>query len=217
MIKRIKEWYGMLPEHFYRRLLMLISGGLLIGVGTALVDMAGWGGDPLTAFFQGTVIQTGLRLSTVTLLTNIAMTVLAFILDHNQVGLGTLIQPFLVQIGIEIAVPFVPVFDSHELNFMVCIIGFLIIAYGASQMIIPEIGKDAYDAFLLAVMKHVHMRYTVVRWVSDGLLLLTGVLMGAPLTMAAVVAILGIGRVIEGFTKMWKKIVPWEAQGTDES
>ncbi|QIK69527.1 hypothetical protein G7062_04100 [Erysipelothrix sp. HDW6C] len=174
----------------------LCLGAFISGLGIAIAMNTGLGADPITVFFEGLSKVFGITIGMASIITMLGMTVVAFIIERKQVGLGTLVTPFFVQMGIDLLMPRFPQITSFPWNYAVMFSGLVVCAFGIAMAISANIGQQGTDALILSLSNRFKLPYHVVRWGTDGALLVVGILLGGNFNVATVLATLTLGKTI---------------------
>lgn len=177
-----------------------------MGISIALCSKTGWGADPITVLYDGIAKSLHVTLGVASVIVAIGMVVITFILDRKQLGVGTLVSPFIIQMGIDIAFPLIKIPSNQMINFLFFLLGLLGLSLGISMTICADVGKGSYDALLISLSNLFNKEYTIVRWVIDALLIGLGLCLRSSLTAGTVVAILLLGKCITFFNKQYKKV-----------
>ena len=90
-----------------RRLLRLVGGLWLFGVGEAMIVHADLGNSPWTVFAQGVAIHTPLSIGTATIVLSF-LVMAAWIPLRQPPGLGTILNAILIGIAIDVTLPLLP-------------------------------------------------------------------------------------------------------------
>jgi uncharacterized membrane protein YczE len=107
-----------------QRLVRLVFGLVLCGVGIAFLVRAGLGLDPWDVLHQGLAERTGLQIGTVTILAGITVLALWWPL-HERPGIGTVLNALLIGTVMNLLLP-----HLHEPEPVVRQVGFLVLGIG---------------------------------------------------------------------------------------
>ena len=189
----------------WKKLTQEILGGLLIGFASCFYITAGMGSDPMTTMQEGISIQTGIELGMVSIITNIFFITLLFLTDKKRIGIGTVINPIFITIGIDILELILPVSDILIIRLIYIVCGLLTAALGVGLSITAHYGDLSYDGFVLALSEKTKLQFRVIRWVFDGTMLILGILMKGSWGLGTVNALVLQGTVIQFFIKALSK------------
>lgn len=193
-------------QSFTQRMIILLVGLFLMGISIALCSKTGWGADPITVLYDGIAKSLHVTLGIASVIVAIGMVVITFILDRKQLGIGTLVSPFIIQMGIDIAFPLINIPSNQMINFLFFLLGLLGLSLGISMTICADVGKGSYDALLISLSNLFNKEYTIVRWIIDAVLIGLGLCLHGSLTAGTIVAILLLGKCITFFNKQYKKV-----------
>lgn len=186
---------------------LLAIGGLLDGLGVAMQIKANWGPDPMSLFYDGIHqffgITTG-QAYNVVVCTFIA---LAIVINFRQLGFGTVIVPFFVKIGIDQGLNLMTFELSRGMNLVLLAAGIIVLALGVATIVVADMGKGAFDAFVLGVMERLNTKYYKVRRPIDLIFLVGGIMMGGTFSATTVIIAFIIGPVISFAIDFFKKVV----------
>lgn len=185
---------------------ILLIGSFLMGISIALCSKAGWGADPITVLYDGISKSLNVSLGIASILVAICMVFVTFLLDRKQLGLGTLLSPILIQIGIDVGFVLIHLSSNRITNIPFLLLGLLGLSLGISMTISADVGKGSYDALLISLSNLFRKEYTVIRWVIDALLIGLGLLLNGSLTLGTLLAILILGKCITFFNKQYEKV-----------
>lgn len=193
-------------QNFALRIAVLLIGSFLMGISIALCSRTGWGADPITVLYDGISKSLHVSLGSASIIVALCMIILTFMLDKRQLGLGTLLSPFIIQLGIDLAYPLVYIPSNQFITFILFLLGLLGLSFGISMTICADIGKGSYDALLISLSNLFNKEYTIIRWGVDALLIGLGVCLNGSLTAGLLVAILCLGKCITFFNKQYKRV-----------
>lgn len=183
---------------YLMRCLILMIGAFVTGTAIGICNRSGLGADSITVFYDGFSKAAGISVGDASQWTAIVMILLAVLVDWHQLGIGTILAPFMTKCGIELAMG-VLVMQTGFLGVLYFIIGITLIALGIAMMVTMNLGKSSYDALLLGLVHRLNRPYSVIRWTFDSFLLITGFLLGGSVTIGTFVAIWYLGKVIPFF------------------
>lgn len=196
------------------RCVLFCCGALLTGLCIGVCSVTGYGADPITVFYEGVSATLGVTQGTASNLTAIGMVLLTLLIDRRQLGLGTILAPFILGYGIDLflSLPLEP--PGIAANILLLVAGLGGIALGIACQIVANFGRASYEGLTISICEKYNKSYVVVRWCLDGLLLLSGVLLGGRLTIATLVAALLLGKLIAFFLSTLRRLIPATVLGT---
>lgn len=130
-----------------RRVLQLLVGLVLYGVGCALTVEAGLGVDPWTVFAQGLSIHTGIGIGWITNIVGF-LVLLLWIPLRQKPGVGTIANILLVGTSMQIALWVVPPITGLAAQIGVLLGGILLVALASGLYIGARFGPGPRDGLM---------------------------------------------------------------------
>ena len=136
------------------KLIICLLGLFLIGIGAAFNIKASWGSDPITVFYEGLSLTSGLGIDFTINIINFVLIILVYLMNKKYVNIGTAIYllalgPF-VKLGIFLydlcSFPGSPCF-----RLAISLVGCLFAFIGISLFIVAEIGIDPWTALAIII------------------------------------------------------------------
>ena len=198
---------------FRKRVIMCVVGVVLSGVAVSLFKSAVFGVDPFQAFMSGLDALIPIKYGTLYVLVNAVLLVFSLVFDKARIGLGTLINLFLlgyiVQFGVDILAAAIPG-PSLAVRAAYLLIGVLIACVAASMYFTANMGVSTYDAIALIITETWHKGvFKYVRIMTD----FTCVALGVALFLlsgqeaSGLKAVIGIATIISAF--MMGPMIDW--------
>ena len=190
----------------YNKILGVLVGGTLVGVGIGICNLTGLGADPLTVFYVGFAKHFNMSVSNASWIIAFLSILLVLVIDKCQIGVATFIIPFLTKLGIE----FAGYLNSNHIDrymYFYFILGLLVLALGIATTIRANMGKGSNDALISSVANKTDKKYFQIRWIIDLIYLGIGILLGGSFTIGTIISIIILGRMINYFTDFqiaWK-------------
>lgn len=174
-------------------------GNLIIGFGISLLNLSGLGLDAFTAMNYGVSQMLGIGLGTYQAGVNIVLLLPLVIFYRQALGIGTLINMFLLSYFVEFFMyifagfQIVPaVFDQFMAQLILFVIGFVICNFGAALYMECQCGMGVYDCYGPFIEEKTHLPFQYARIVTDFICALIGFMAG----QIAHVTTIGIATVI---------------------
>jgi uncharacterized protein len=187
-----------------RRMIGMIVGNLLIGLGVCLFKTSGMGNDPFSAMIMSVSALLNFSYSNFLVLLNTFIFIIEITLGRKYIGIGTFANWFLVGYVAEFFISLFGRLLSPPQSFLeqlpFVILGVLIISLGVSLYQTSDAGIAPYDSLALIMDERVkRLPYFWCRMLFDatcvGICLLTGGLIGLGTFLCA----FGLGPVIHFF------------------
>lgn len=182
---------------------MLLGGAFVLGLAIAVCAKTSFGADPITVFYEGLAKKMNISMGLASNITAFLMIIIVAFIERKQLGIGTLLTPIFTQFGIEVGMR-LPIHGLllHQ-NILLFAFGLICIAFGISSNMSAQLGKSSYDALIVSFVNKKKLKYHTIRWGIDGILLVSGILMGGVLTIGTFIAILVLGRMISFFNQCY--------------
>lgn len=186
-----------------KKVLMAFLGIFFIGVGVAFNASAHLGNDPVGIFYDGIRNLLSLsetQLGTASNLVNLFMAILLLFVGRRYLNLGTIIYilPYgtCVSIGTYL---YAMIFQSEALpvRILAGVVGCGFLYLGVALFIAVDIGMDPMTGIAMVLKDWLHWDYKKGKWLFDGILTVTGFLMGGKLGIVTVVTACTAGPAIQ--------------------
>ncbi len=190
---------------FRKRVIMCVAGVVLSGVAVSFFKSAVFGVDPFQALMSGLDALIPIRYGTLYVIVNAVLLLFSLVFDRKRIGLGTLINLFLlgyiVQFGVDILASLIQG-PSLAVRVAYLAIGVLIACIAASMYFTADMGVSTYDAIALIITGTWNKgKFKFVRIITD----FTCVALGVALFLisgekaSGLMAVVGIGTIISAF------------------
>ncbi len=191
---------------YAKRFLRLIFGLFLYGLGTFLSVQGNVGLAPWDAFAMGVSNVTGMALGTAVIVTGMVILVGDFLL-HEKIGMGTILNTFLIGIFVNMIESWgiIPRMQSFLPGVGMLLLGQCSLSVGSVFYIGAALGCGPRDALMVALGKRFNrLPIGAVRALLEGMALLIGFLLGAKVGVGTLVAVLGIGFILEWIFRLFR-------------
>ena len=178
-----------------RRVLQLLVGLVLYGVGDGLMITAGLGVDPWTVFAQGLARHTGIGVGWITNIVGL-LVLLLWIPLRQKPGIGTLLNVLLVGTAIQATVTVVPPVHGLLGQVLVLVAGVLVVALASGLYIGARFGPGPRDGLMTGMNARLGWPIWVSRLTVEVTVLVIGWLLGGTVGIGTVVFALGIGPLV---------------------
>lgn len=185
-----------------RRIIMTISGIGLNGIAVGLFNFSDFGMDPFQVFAHGLWNLTGIGFGTFYMILSLIMLVIVFILDRTKIGLGTLINMFLLGYVAEFSGWILENNIPHPSLFIKIVFllaGILTISFAAALYFTADLGVSTYDAVALYLAAHTPVPFSCLRITTDIICVVIGFLLHATVGIGTLVTAFFMGPVIAFF------------------
>ncbi|WP_308192512.1 hypothetical protein [Microbacterium sp. Au-Mic1] len=178
-----------------RRVLQLVIGLVLYGVGDGLMITAGLGVDPWTVFAQGLAQRTGIGVGWITNIVGL-LVLLLWIPLRQKPGIGTLLNVLLVGTAIQATVTVLPPAHGLLMQILLLIGGVLAVALASGLYIGAHFGPGPRDGLMTGMNSRLGWPIWVSRLTVELTVLAVGWLLGGTVGVGTVVFALGIGPLV---------------------
>ena len=187
-----------------KRIMMTVLGVLIAGFSVGMFNFSTFGMDPFQVFAHGVWMHLPIGFGTFYTVVNLIMLVFIFIIDRHKIGLGTMINIFLLGYVVEFSswlfetsIPS----PSVGIRMLFLIIGLIILCFGSSLYFIGDLGVSTYDAVALILSEKKVARFQYCRIGSDLICTIIGFMLGATVGIGTVVTAFFMGPIIALFNK----------------
>ncbi|HKL80633.1 MAG TPA: hypothetical protein VJ888_09405 [Mobilitalea sp.] len=188
----------------YRRRLMTVVGVIVAGFSVGMFNFSAFGMDPFQVLAHGIWIYMPIGFGTFYAIINLIMLFFIFIIDRHKIGLGTVINIFLLGYVVEFSSW---LFDTWipdptvGIRILLLMIGLVILCFGSSLYFIADMGVSTYDAVALILSEKKVARFQYCRIGSDIICTVIGFALGATVGIGTVVTAFFMGPIIAFFNK----------------
>ena len=186
-----------------KRLVILIFGLFVYGLGVAMTVQASLGIAPWDVFAKGISIQTGLSFGVSTVVVS-ALVLLAWIPLKVKPGIGTVANAILIGLFADFWLLLLPDFDMYWQQLMMFLIGVVIVAIATGLYISSQLGSGPRDGLMQGTANALDKPFWMVRTAYEGTVLTIGWLMGGQVREGTLIFALSIGYLVQLSLKFFK-------------
>ncbi len=187
-----------------RRILMTVAGVLICGFSVGIFNFSLFGMDPFQVLAHGIWNHTPLGYGTFYTIVNLLMLVGVFFIDKSKIGLGTVINIFLLGYVVQFSSWLFNVWipdPSLLIRSVALVIGILVISFGAALYFTGDLGVSTYDAVALIMSEKKIAKFQYCRIGTDLVCVASGFLLGATVGIGTLVTAFFMGPIIAFFNK----------------
>lgn len=191
-------------DEFKKRLIMCVTGVFLSGVAAGIFGFTAFGMDPFQVFAHGLWGLTPISFGTFYVILNGILLVFMFFFNRRMIGLGTIINLFLLGYVVEYTdVLLDRIFPSPSvlLRVLLMILALVLASLAASLYFVADMGVSAYDWIALTISEKKGWAFRLVRITTDFICVLIGGLLGATVGAGTVLTAFCMGPVIQFFNE----------------
>lgn len=194
-----------------RRILGMIAGVVVIGVGIAVFKFSHLGNDSISALNLRIAELSGLPFSIENVLMNLCLFVPQLIWGRRYIGLGTIINSFcigfIVTFTSDVMTAAFGTADTLPVQLFWVAIGVLVVAFGCSLYQTADLGVAPYDALSLMMANRLPVPYFGCRVFTDALCAVIAFVLGGLIGLGTLICAFGLGPFVQFFTKHFSEKV----------
>ena len=175
------------------RVVILVVGLIIFGLGDAFVVQSNLGNAPWTVFAQGLSLKTGLSLGWATFFTG-CFVLLIWIPLRERPGFGTLSNIVIISAAIDFGVSVFPLQETLIGGIASALIGIALVGLGSALYITCGLGPGPRDGAMTGIHQRTGVRVGRVRMGIEVTVLIVGALLGGKLGLGTALFALLIGQ-----------------------
>lgn len=179
-----------------KSLTRLIFGLYLVGLGLAMMIRTGLGVPPWDVLTQGLQQQTGWSFAIAASCIS-AFVLLLWIPIKQRPGIGTLVNAFSIGPFADLNKPLIPEMPNLMAQLIWLIVGLLICSVGLGLYISANLGGGPRDGLVVGLTRVSGWPFWILRSLVEGLVLISGWLLGGTVGLGTVLFALGIGYLLQ--------------------
>lgn len=203
-----------------RRIWMTIVGVLVCGFSVGMFNFSMLGLDPFQVFAHGVFMalpEGKPGFGTIYAIVNLLMLIVIFLTDKSKIGLGTVINIFLLGYVAEYSSllfeKWIPE-PSLAVRFVFLILGIVIMCFASALYFTADMGVSTYDAISLIVSEKKKWKFQFCRISSDLFCTIVGFSFGATVGIGTVVTAFFMGPLIAFFNRTVAKPLRYGRKNT---
>ena len=187
------------------KVLRLMVGYFLYGVGIVMSVNAGLGLSPWGVFSQGLSVQLGMTLGTAVMASGAVILILDIILGE-RIGWGTVGNVYFIGTFIDLVDTsgIIPLFDTIFLRLLQVILSLAIVSMATYLYLSACMGSGPRDGLMVALTKRAGKPVGLIRTLIETAALIAGFLMGGIVGWGTLIMSLGIGPLIQFTFRVFK-------------
>lgn len=197
-----------LLKKYWKRVLMLFIGVILMALGGALFLVAGLGSDALMVLNQGFAVIFNLDVGYGIIIGNCFFLIIMLVLDKKSFGLGTVaIALFLgLIVNLILDIGFMQKPDTVFSQYLLLFIGIVIGGAGIALYIESNLGYSPFEGILLYIEKKTNIHFWLLKIINDAIFFVVGYFLGGTFGIGSIITIFCYGPVIDFFKFIIVKI-----------
>jgi uncharacterized membrane protein YczE len=181
-----------LRTNFWYRLIKLLVGLFIYGIGVALLVHAAIGIAPWDVLAQGISVQSGISFGQATVVVSL-LVMLLWIPLRVRVGLGSVLNAILIGIFADIVLAWLPDLSGYWQQLTMFLVGLLIVAYATGLYISCGMGKGPRDGLMIGLATRLQRPFWQVRTGVEILVVTAGFLLGGQVREGTLIFAISIG------------------------
>lgn len=186
-------WSLGLGRYHLERLLILIFGLTIFGLGDAFLIMSTLGNSPWTVLAEGISLNTPLNIGESTFIISVFI-LLLWIPLRQKPGFGTLANIVVIATAIELGLKIIPSTENLSLQLFYVFFGIMLVGFGSALYITCGLGTGPRDGLMTGLHYKTGVRVGRVRLAIEIIALSVGALLGGSLGIGTALFALLIGQ-----------------------
>ena len=186
-------WSLGLGRYHFERLLILIFGLTIFGLGDAFLIMSTLGNSPWTVLAEGISLNTPLNIGESTFIISVFI-LLLWIPLRQKPGFGTLANIVVIATAIELGLHIIPSTENLSLQLFYIFFGIALVGFGSALYITCGLGTGPRDGLMTGLHYKTGVRVGRVRLGIEIIALSVGALLGGSLGIGTALFALLIGQ-----------------------
>lgn len=186
-------WSLGLGRYHFERLLILIFGLTIFGLGDAFLIMSTLGNSPWTVLAEGISLNTPLNIGESTFIISVFI-LLLWIPLRQKPGFGTLANIVVIATAIELGLHIIPSTENFSLQLFYIFFGITLVGFGSALYITCGLGTGPRDGLMTGLHYKTGVRVGRVRLGIEIIALSVGALLGGSLGIGTALFALLIGQ-----------------------
>jgi len=184
-----------------RRIVQLIVGLVLFGIGIAMMLQSGLGLPPWDVLHQGLAEEFGLSVGAWSIIISFLVLVLWLPLKERY-GIGTLLNALLIGVVIDLGALVIPEPPNVLLDVLMVTGGILLIGLASGMYIGANLGPGPRDGLMTGIARR-GPSIRVTRWGIEIVVLITGILLGGTFGVGTIAFAVLVGPLVQFFLPRW--------------
>lgn len=188
-----------------KRILMTVVGVPITGFSVGIFNFSMFGMDPFQVFAHGVFYKlNNIGFGTFYMLVNLIMLIFIFFIDKKKIGLGTLVNIFLLGYMVEFSTwlwtTLIPD-PTLWMRVVALLVAVVILCFGSALYFTGDLGVSTYDAVALVMAEKKVAKFQYCRIGTDVVCTATGFFLGARVGVGTLVTAFFMGPLIAFFNK----------------
>jgi uncharacterized membrane protein YczE len=196
-IRAVPHLFWSAPHPFTIRpplisVVLLVVGLVIFGIGEALMIASSVGVSPWTVLAQGITNITGWSVGLATFVVSFIV-LLVWLPLRQTPGIGTVLNIIIISVVLDLALPFLPQFESLTLRVAEAAVGVIVTGIGGGIYLIANLGPGPRDGLMTGLQRLTGFPIAGVRSAIEISAVLLGWLLGGVVGVGTMLYAFGIG------------------------
>jgi uncharacterized membrane protein YczE len=186
-------WAVMTAPYAIERMLVLILGLMVFGIGEAFLVVTSLGNSPWVVLSEGISLNSTLNIGESTFLVSVVVLLLWIPLRQNP-GFGTLANIVVIAASIELGLHIIPTVENIYIKYFYVLFGIALVGIGSALYITCGLGTGPRDGLMTGLHYKTGVRVGRVRLGIEVMVLSIGAFLGGPIGVGTALFALLIGQ-----------------------
>jgi len=202
-------------QNAVKKIIRLMAGYFIYGLGITLTVNADLGLAPWGVFHQGMALQLGITMGVAIQIAGASILILDLLLNE-RIGWGTVGNVYFIGLFLDMiqASGIVPVYQGIFPRFVMMMVGMALISLATYLYLGAELGSGPRDGLMVALTKKLKLPVGVIRSAIELSALIAGYFMGGTVGWGTLIMSLGMGFFIQTTFSLFKLDVSQLVQHT---
>ncbi len=188
-----------------KKIMIVILGSFIMGIGISLTIAVDLGSDPMTMFWIGVANLFHISIGQANLLVCTILLIYVFLTNKKHIYVGSILNPIVIALVTD-SMNFLNFREyPYMIRIVIMITGLIILAFGIAFYSLADYGMGAFEAVIFTLSEKFNVPIGIVRTSSDIILAILGVLSKATFAIGSFLAIVFMGVSIQLCLKFLQK------------
>ncbi len=179
---------------------LLLSGTYIMGIGTGISLESSLSGDAVSFLWDAMSQVCSISVETANLIFSAVLMLFVLKFDWKVLGIGTLVCPFIQNLGIVTVRNYltVPVSVSACTDLLIGLTGIFLLSVGCGMFVCARKGTSVYLGFGQIISRRLHQNYGLTIMLTDSICFLLAAILLQKIAVGPLIAVAVSGPVIDG-------------------
>ncbi len=196
----MKEYLGRIGM---RRVIGMILGNIILGMGIAIFRTSLLGNDPYSAMLMAGADRLGIAYHILMPIVNAVIFIVEISFGRHFIGIGTFVNWFLLGFVAQFFIDLFSVLQIPErgmaIRLLTVAVGVLVVSLGVSLYQTADLGISPYDSFSIIISEHCPLQYFWCRLATDVVCTAICFSLGGIVNVGTAVCAFGLGPFVHFF------------------